>query len=256
MLNVVSFARFSTRQAVIDSAIFSFSTTVFTCIIISITSLSFVSDTENIIVKPITKMVGLIITFVDDPLRMPIPPNLNANDPKDTTTKYIKTDELEKTIFKTGTLLQMSLGNLGASIIRENVILLTTSSNDNSLKIMKAGHRINAIFMVWRIKYYEAILEWLEEDAIVYINKVVKIVHEWVNRWDGAVNKNEGDLYLITWKLPNVEESENERNENLQEMKTELADKSLISAIKVIAELRRSGDLKYYYKNPRFSKVT
>ena len=192
---------------------------------------------------------------MDDPLKKPSPPNLNNKDPKDTTLKYIQTTELEKTIYKTGTLLQMSLGNLGASIIRENVILLTTSSNDNSLKIMKAGHRINAIFMVWRIKYFESILEWLEEDAIVYINKVVKIVHEWVHHWDGAINKNEGDLYLITWKLPNVEENENEKNENLQEMKTELADKSLIAAVKVIAELRRAGDLKAYYKNPRLSKV-
>ena len=78
----------------------------------------------------------------------------------------------------------------------------------------------------------------------------MKIVHECVHHWSGAINKNEGDLYLLTWKLPNVDEVEHERNEDLQELKTELADKSLIAAVKIIAELRRSGELKSYYKNP------
>lgn len=195
-------------------------------------------------------MVSMIITFVDDPLKKPEPPNPLQNEIKDSTTKYLKTTALEKTIFRIGTLLQMSFGHLGTDIIRDNVVLLTTSQSDSSLEIMKAGQRIEAIFMVCRINYYEAILECLEEDAIVYINKVVKIVHTCVHHWNGSANKNEGDLYLLTWKLPNVEETEIENNEKLQELKTELADKSLISAVKVIAELRRSGELKPYYANP------
>lgn len=72
-----------------------------------------------------------------------------------------------------------------------------------------------------------------------------------MHHWDGAINKNEGDLYFITWKLPNVDENDHERNEDLQEQKTELADKSLISAVKVIAELKRAGELKVYYKHPK-----
>jgi len=55
---------------------------------------------------------------------------------------------------------------------------------------------------------------------------------------------------LLTWKLPTIEGGEQEKNQNLQKMKTELADKSLIAAVKVIAELRRSGELMSYYKNP------
>lgn len=58
-------------------------------------------------------------------------------------------------------------------------------------------------------------------------------------------------MYFITWELPNVDENDHERNEDFQEQKTELADKSLIAAVKVIAELKRAGDLKVYYKNPR-----
>ena len=127
---------------------------------------------------------------------------------------------------------------------------LLQQNNDNSLEIMKAGHRIDAIFMVWSINYYDSILRALKQDSVVYINKVAKIVHQWVHHWDGSINRNDGELYLLTWKLPTIEGGEQEKNQNLQKMKTELADKSLIAAVKVIAELRRSGELMSYYKNP------
>jgi len=250
----VSYARYSNRDAIIQGAILQLATTIFTCILITVASLGFVNDTQNIIIKPITKMVSMIITFVDDPLKKPEPPNPLQNDIKDSSTKYMKTTALEKTIYRIGTLLQMSFGQLGADIVRENIDLLTTSQSDSSLEIMKAGQRIDAIFMVCRINHYETILECLKEEAIIYINKVVKIVHECGYQWNGSVNKNEGDLYLLTWKLPNVKEGEHERNENLQEVKTELADKSLIAAVKMIAELKRAGELKSYFKNPNLEK--
>jgi hypothetical protein len=44
----------------------------------------------------------------------------------------------------------------------------------------------------------------------------------------------------MTWKLPHIDESDNEKNEELLEEKTELADKSLITAVKIVAEMRRS----------------
>jgi len=44
---------------------------------------------------------------------------------------------------------------------------------------------------------------------------VVKILHECADRWSGWANKNEGDRYLLTWKLPDIEEAENEKNEAL-----------------------------------------
>lgn len=118
-------------------------------------------------------MVLIIKTLADDPLKKPEPPNQNEHPQKDSTQKYLKTNELEKTIYRIGNLLQMSFGQLGAVIIRENV-----SQGDGSLEIMKAGNRKNAIFMVCRINYYEQILESLEGDSVIYINKVVKIVHD------------------------------------------------------------------------------
>lgn len=44
-------------------------------------SLTFANDTENIVIVPITKMVGIIKTLADDPLQKPDPPKILEEDP-------------------------------------------------------------------------------------------------------------------------------------------------------------------------------
>lgn len=66
------------------------------------------------------------------------------------------------------------------------------------------------------------------------------IVHTCASKWNGWANKSEGDKYILTWKLPHIDESDNEKNEELLEERTEYADKSLITAVKIVAEMRRS----------------
>lgn len=125
----------------------------------------------------------------------------------------MKTVELQKTIFRIGNLLQMSFGQLGAVIIRENV-----SSGDGMLDIMIPGHRINVIFMVCRINKYVDLTNEFKERSTEFLNKVVNILHSVAHRWDGWASKNEGDKYVITWKLPDTENSaDNEKNEQLME---------------------------------------
>lgn len=102
----------------------------------------------------------------------------------------------------------MAFGQLGAIIIRENV-----SSGDGSLEIMIPGHRNNVIFLVCRINSFVEISDTLQEHSTVFLNKIVNILHECADRWNGSANKNEGDKYLLTWKLPDIDESENEKNE-------------------------------------------
>lgn len=109
--------------------------------------------------------------------------------------------------------------------------------------------------MVVRIGNFVKISNAMDSRISEYINKVVKILHECADRWSGWANKNEGDKYLLTWKLPDIEEAENEKNEALQEQRTEFADKSLIAAVKIISEIRRSGDLKMHSANPELVKA-
>jgi len=120
-------------------------TTIFTCIILGAGAIMFANDTQELIILPITKMVGIIKTLADDPLKKPEPPQFDDEDSQQSKGQ-MKTRELQKTIFRIGNLLQMSFGQLGAIIMRDQ-----QNTGDGTTDIMIPGHKINAIFMICRI---------------------------------------------------------------------------------------------------------
>jgi len=138
----------------------------------------------------------------------------------------------------------MSFGQLGAVIIRENV-----SSGDGSLEIMIPGHRINVIFMIARVNNFVEITDCLGAQSTEFLNKVITILHQCAYKWDGWANRNEGDKYLITWKMPDTTSTTDaEKNEALLEQRTETADKSLITAVKIVSEMRRAAHFAPYFR--------
>ena len=108
----------------------------------------------------------------------------------------------------------------------------------------------------------------------------MKIVHECAKKWEGIPTNNNGDRYVLTWKLPTIddvrkdqapvlppsnageeapivldfkaprpyapwmkeepEDFEDLKEEDINKMSEEIADKALISAVKTVAELGRA----------------
>ena len=130
----------------------------------------FSNDTQTIIINPITKMVSIIKKLADDPLKRPEPPKLD--DPVVFEKNAMKTNELEKTIFRIGNLLQMSFGQLGAIIIRDQV-----SSGDGNLEIFIPGHKITAILMVVKLNGFVDYAEILKTNLSEFLNKIISILH-------------------------------------------------------------------------------
>ena len=89
------------------------------------------------------------------------------------------------------------------------------SSGDGTLGIMIPGGRHTVIFCVMRLEHYVFISEILAEDSIQFLNQIMNIVHTCADRWDGSANKSEGERYVITWKLPVIDDSDSEKNEQL-----------------------------------------
>ena len=205
-------------------------------------SLTFQNDTETIVITPIQKQIGIIKTLADDPLRQPERPTVPEEDEtallpgekRSTQVTTMKTIELEKTLFNIGNLLQMAYGRLGAVIIKENV-----SAGDGQPEIMIPGRRINVIFMSIKINDFVDLADILKENITQLMNKIIHIVHVTSDKWSGSPNKNDNDRLLITWKLPESEEGESEKNEQRLEQRTEYADKALIAAVKIVSEIRR-----------------
>jgi class 3 adenylate cyclase len=240
--------RFNIQSQMVQQAQLSFATTIFTCIVLTVASLTFSNDTEEIVIVPIQKQIGIIKTLADDPLKRPEPPQIPEDD-DDSPDNHMRTLELEKTLFRIGNLLQMAYGRLGAIIIKENV-----SSGDGGLEIMIPGRRINVIFMVIKINDFVDITEIMREQIIILLNKIIKVIHVTAEKWSGSPNKNDGDRLLITWKLPDIEEGESEKNEQLLEQRTEYADKALITAVKIVSEIRRVSELASFSKKPDIVK--
>jgi class 3 adenylate cyclase len=45
----------------------------------------------------------------------------------------------------------------------------------------------------------------LLDEIIVFVNNIVKIVHECAKHWDGIPINNNGDKYILAWKLPTTQ---------------------------------------------------
>jgi hypothetical protein len=114
----------------------------------------------------------------------------------------MKTVVLEKTINKISNLLQRGFGELGAKVVAQ-----TLTRNEDFMDIMMPGQRLELIFAVCRIKSFTETTETLQEEIIVFVNKIVKIIHGVGKKWDGEPAKNFGEKYLLIWKLPNSAEN-------------------------------------------------
>jgi hypothetical protein len=207
------------------------------------------------VIVPIQKQIGIIKTLADDPLRQPERPTVEEEEDngegggggqkKADSNTTMRTIELEKTLFNIGNLLQMAYGRLGAVIIKENV-----SAGDGQPEIMIPGRRINVIFMSIKINDFVDLADILKENINQLMNKIIYIVHTTADKWQGSPNKTDNDRLLITWKLPEIEEGDNEKNEQRLEQRTEYADKSLIAAVKIVSEIRRYTELATYSHKP------
>jgi len=71
---LVTYARIGTRYSTRMEAIYQFCTTIFTCCILAMAFIVFSNDTEKIVIKPIQKIVEIIQTLAENPLKKPIHP--------------------------------------------------------------------------------------------------------------------------------------------------------------------------------------
>lgn len=67
---------------------------------------------------------------------------------------------------------------------------------------MIPGRKIFAIIGFCDIRYFTDITEILEERVMMFVNEVAEIVHTTVNSFEGAINKNIGEAFLMVWKFP------------------------------------------------------
>jgi len=152
----------------------------------------------------------------------------------------METVVLEKTIIKIGSLLALGFGEAGAEIIGQNM----RGGDSAALNAMIPGRRVEAIFGFCDIRNFTDATEVLQDQVMVFVNRIASVIHSCVNEFFGNPNKNIGEAFLLTWRLSGHSPAKQKK----------LADMSLISFIKIIAQINKSPLLAEYRNHPKLAK--
>ena len=240
-------------------------------------TVTFQKDAQKLVLDPINRMVTVVHTLSENPLANTSALAVAHEEEKagDKDYEHYETILLERTIVKIGGLLQIGFGAAGAAIIGKNM-------KAGALNPMVPGKMITSIYGFCDIRNFTATTECLQEEVMVYVNKLGFIVHGTTNDYYGMANKNVGDAFLLSWKicedwLPGFHAFDEEPNEAIRIRAcetvrvvvkgkgttdrsitpTEMADSALAAFLKCLVDLdnaNTAGSLTEYLRHTRVVK--
>ena len=214
-----------------EAALLNIILTSFVIFLLAAGTMTFSHDVNNLVIIPIEKMVQLVNEISANPLGSD---HTCINDELKDDDDGMETTLLLQTISKIAGLMRVGFGEAGAEIISKNLDL---SGETGSMNLLGKGQKIYSIFAFCDVRSFTDTTECLQEEVMLFVNRIAYILHGIVVQYDGSANKNIGDAFLLTWKVkPN--------NSDLDFCK-ELdfcGDKALMSILKTLVYLRRYED--------------
>lgn len=198
----------------------------------------FSSDVNRLVIIPIEKMVSLVREISKNPLGV----EYTMLGEEDGFLEGMETTLLLQTINKIGGLMRVGFGEAGASVIAKNL----SDSGDNKLNIMGSGNLIQSIFGFCDVRNFTDTTECLQEEVMLFVNRIAHILHGIVVQCSGSANKNIGDAFLLTWKI--------EEGMNTKEI-SYLADQALVAFLKALIELARYQDFICNFSVPATNRL-
>ena len=220
-------ASFDVSQDTATQAILSIIITAFVSILLASMGLLFSRDAYQLVIHPIEKMKHTVQQLSENPLlHLERVKNNRGNDSSET-------DVLEQAITKMAALLQVGFGSAGAEIIAKNL------SDMGELNPMIPGVRVNAIFGFADIRNFTFATEGLQQDVMIFVNKIAAITHRHVVNSGGHPNKNIGDAFLLVWKLKGGKNG----TKSSGDLQKDLYDSALAACQRVIRDIQHAGNL-------------
>ena len=225
--------------------------TLCVCLCVTTSTVYFEGDVKNLVLDPLEVMIEIVDNVSKDPIKAKNTDDLDTGmkasiskigeGDKNNKKKNSKKDDhevkiIQSSIMKIAALLAIGIGEAGSEIIKENL------SNHNDLNPMMKGKKKNAIFGFCDIRNFPIVNEALQEDTMVFLNTIADVVHSSVDLFNGATNKNIGDAFLMVWKLPNTEKSNNQLNFKMNNKEKEKPSENNLFPI-VSAEVNRAADM-------------
>mmetsp|Transcript_55469 Transcript_55469/g.110249 ORF Transcript_55469/g.110249 Transcript_55469/m.110249 type:complete len:988 (-) Transcript_55469:352-3315(-) len=252
------------RHVMIDST-FNLITVAFILFLLLLGATMFSADADRLVVLPVEKMIRNVVRIRKDPLVATIMADEEFRKEEDRKARLrasrgsrlwaflsdlitcqvcmkdrkepMETVILEKTIIKLGSLLALGLGEAGANIIRSNI----AGSESVMINAMVPGVPVKCVVGVVRVVDFGIATEVLQAQVNTFANRIAEIVHGVCDEFHGAPNKNNGDTFLIIWRM-----DYNERSE----MVCRYAEMALLAFTKVQGAVHRSPLLAGYRTHP------
>ena len=213
-----------------EEAIFGVLLTSFVIVLLCLGMLSFTKDVRNLVIVPIERMIQLVREISENPLGKDLSLKIDDRNHKD---DGMETTLLIRTISKIAGLMRVGFGEAGADIIGKN---LNITQGTDTMNLLGTGRKIHSIFGFCDVRQFTDTTECLQEEIMLFVNRIAHILHSIVVQCDGAANKNIGDAFLLTWKV-----STDKLNGSCKEQNYS-GDKALYSFVKTMIEMRRHED--------------
>jgi class 3 adenylate cyclase len=213
---------FDQKHNSIISAQYSIYTTAFIVVLLVSGIYAFSVDVQNLVITPIEKLVKLVKKIAENPLGVEY--KMLGED--EGFKEGMETTILLTTITKIGGLMRVGFGEAGAAIIARNL----QESSGGKLNLLGAGRTIYSIFGFCDVRQFTDTTECLQEEVMLFVNRIAHILHSIVVQCSGAANKNIGDAFLLTWKL---------NDKGTAAEKARVADQALLTFVKALVELSR-----------------
>ena len=218
-------ATFDLSEETEVAAWYSFGSTLMITFLLGALSLMFSRDAYEALIRPIEHMKETVTQLSQNPLLHL--EKIKRREKSDSS----ETEMIEGAINKMATLLQIGFGTAGAEIIAKSL------SDIGELDPMVPGQRVHAIFGFCDVRDFTFATEGLQQDVMLFVNKIAAITHRHVVDSGGAPNKNIGDAFLFVWKLASS------KSGSRCLLQKHLFDGALLSMQKIIVEIRQLGSL-------------
>lgn len=227
-----------------DEAFLGVLLTTFVILLLGFGMVSFTSDVNYLVIIPIEHMMQLVREISENPLGNDI--SSSVYDKSRNKDDGMETTLLIRTIAKIAGLMRVGFGEAGADIIGKN---LNFNNGGDTMNFLGNGRKIYSIFGFCDVRQFTDTTECLQEEVMLFVNRIAHILHSIVVQCDGAANKNIGDAFLITWKVNTDAVTIGCENH------TYLGDKALYSFVKTMIEMSKQTDFLCNFSNRAISEL-
>ena len=192
---------FSMFKSTTLNATLNFFRTLFVCVLVTMSVWFIEGDAKENVLEPLEIMMEIIDKVSSDPANAK---NINQiqSGTKATIEKFegkkvennYEIKVIKQSIIKLSALLSMGFGEIGAEIVKNNLI-------NDSYNFKERGKMIAGIYGYFNLRNFSTINKQFKKNSIILINHIAEIIHDSVAMYGGIITKNCGESILTIWKF-------------------------------------------------------